>query len=235
MIRRVTLLPILIAIYSGITSCSEDETDFNVAIYQNVVTFIGNGPATANFTYREIDDSPLVTLCVRGSLDTTRVHAGSRLLMTYSLPDGIANGADCYDVTLRGLQTIYTDTVSIVPAEEASAANAPIYLSTLYRTGHYLNLYCSMPALSGRKYFLMADESTLDSDTASLYLSTRVKESIPSYNATQVASIDISPVWDRPGVRAVAVRVNNTNNPYRTIFTFTKPPLSDPISHPSPQ
>lgn len=206
----------------GATACDSDQEPRSITIYQNVVTFEGNCGATALFTFQDNGDSPTVSLTLRGNVDTTRVSAGQRLLMTYSLPSDVAYGTSCDRVTLRGLQTIYTDTVDVVPAAEAAAAAEPIYVKTLYRTGNYINLYASMPALEGRTYYMVADDESLATDTARLYLSTTVTADRPTYNATQVASIDIGPVWQRPGIRAVRVNVNNSNNPYRRQFVFAK-------------
>lgn len=217
-IIRLTLLcltPLLAA-------CSDSADGPSIAIYRNIVTFAGNGPVTANFTFREIDDSPLVTLGVRGSLNDERIPAGTRLLMTYSLPDDKTYGEDCFDVRLRGLQTIYTDTIAPLPYSEIEQLKKPVRLTTIYRTGEFINLTASMPELSGRKYFLRADEATLDADTVRVYLSTSVPEEKPSYNSTQTVSVDISPIWDIPTLRAISVEVENSNNPNRTKFIFPK-------------
>lgn len=206
-----------------VTACSDSDSSASLAIYQNIVTFAGNSPTSAIFEYQEIDDSPIVRLAVTGSVNAEKVPAGTRLLMTYSLPDDINYGDDCPDVTLRGLQTIYTDTLSIVTHGQALEANAPIHLTTLYRTGPYINLYCSMPALPSRKYHLVADESTLRNDTIQMFLTTSVPEEKPAYNSTQVASIYLGETWTEASDITITVNVNNTNNIYRRHFTFHKP------------
>lgn len=205
----------------ALMACEEDHSGPTHRVYQNVVTFTGNSDSGARFDYQEIDDSPVVTLGVNGRLKESEVKPGTRLLMTYSLPDGFDYGDDCSEVILRGLQTIYTDTITPLPAAEIPAP-APIYLNTIYRTGRHINLTASMPQVKGRKYRLLADKATLSADTAIVYLTTTVEEDEPSYNSTQVCSVNIEPVWNLPQLKAMKIMVNNTNNPYRTAFTFTK-------------
>lgn len=203
------------------SGCSDSADGPTVSVFSNIVTFVGNEKGKVVFEYQEIDDSPIVRLGASGQIDVKKVPVGSRLLMTYSLPDGVKYGDDCGDVALRGLQTIYTDTVSALPSPTACDVEK-IFLITLYRTGHYLNFTANMPALPSRKYTLRADGSTLDMDTVRLYLSTYVPEESPAYNTKQVGSVDISPVWDKPTVKAVTVHVDNSNNPYNKQFTFIK-------------
>ena len=213
---------ILVCLTPMLAACTDSADGPSVAIYRNIVTFDGNGPATANFSFREIDDSPLVTLGVRGSLNDERIPAGTRLLMTYTLPDDKTYGEDCFDVSLRGLQMIYTDTIAPLPYSEIESLKKTIRLTTIYRTGQFINLTASMPALSGRKCLRRADQATLDTDTVRAYLSTSVPEEKPSYNSTQTVSVDISPIWELPTLRAISVEVENTNNPNRTKFIFPK-------------
>lgn len=217
-IRQITFWGILSLLYS----CSDSSDDQTITIYQNIVTFAGNGPVTANFSYQKINDSPTVTLGVRGSLNDERVSEGTRLLMTYSLPDDAIYGEDCFDVRLRGLQTIYTDTVAPLPYSEIETLIKPIHLLTIYRTGEYINFTALMPELSGRRYILRADKETLSDDTVRTYLTTTVDEDKPSFNSTQTGSVDISPLWQLPEIKAVAIEVDNSNNPNRKKFTFVK-------------
>ena len=213
----------VIIIASTLASCSDSSDEPGVSMFQNIVTFTGNGATAAYFEYQEYEDSPAVTLAVRGPLNEKKVALGTRLLMTYSLPADVKYGEDCSDVTLRGLQTIYTDTATTVDHATALAAQAPIYVTTLYRSGPYINLYCYMPSLPSRKYFIVADESSIGADTVKMYLSTRVPEESPTYNSTQVASIHLGELWTKsPTGQIFSLEVNNTNNVYRRRFNFTK-------------
>ncbi|MCM1400462.1 MAG: hypothetical protein NC189_00445 [Bacteroides sp.] len=213
------ILALTVLLASG--ACSDSSSDGpTLSLYTNIVTFKCNDTGKAVFEFQEINDSPVVRLETIGMVNESQAPPGTRLLMAYSLPEGVAYGTDCTDIQVRALQTIFTDTVSALPSPIAKPA--PIYLITLYRTGNYLNFTASMPHLPSRKYFITAEQESLDTDTAQLYLSTRVPEEKPTFNSTQTGSVDISPVWNLPGVKAVKVHVNNTNNVYRTSFIFPK-------------
>lgn len=205
-----------------LASCQDTPDGPTLAIYSDIVTFTGNSSQGATFEYRQIDDSPTVTLAIdRATVDESKTAPGTRLLMTYSLPEGTSYGTDCNNVQLRSLQLIYTDTVRTVPSPTI-ADMQKIGLLTLYRSGHYLNFTAFMPAVKARKYFMVADKATLNSDTVELYLSTFVKDNVPSYNSTQTGSVDISPVWNLPTVKAIKVNVDNSHNPNFKKFTFIK-------------
>ncbi len=203
-------------------SCKDSHDGPTIAIYQNIVTFTGNVSNTVVFEYQEMDDSPIVRLTVPGQISTDNVPAGSRLLLTYSLPDDVAYGEDCSNITLRGLQTIYGGTVTTLPHSSASQYNQPINLITIFRTGHYINFTTMMPALDGREYTLAAAEESIATGNVEMYLTTSTQSTASSYNTRQVGSIDISPVWDLSDVKSITIHVNNTQNPNSTEFTFTK-------------
>ncbi len=220
--RQLPALITIAILMLATTSCRDDHDGPTYAIFQNIVTFAGNSETTANFEYQESDDSPMVFLGVKGNLTDERVKKGTRLLLTYSLPEGFDYGQNCNDVILRGIQTIYTDTVTPLPSPDAIAFNAPIGLKTMTRSGSYINFTATMPQIAGRDYSLAADEATVGSSTVSMYLTTTVKEDKPTYNSIQTGSIDISPVWNLPTTRAIEINVNNTYNPNYTKFTFSK-------------
>lgn len=222
--NRIKLLSIRALVCAALlaASCSDDNDGNSIAVYQNVVTFTGNQPEGARFEFQEADDSPAVVLGVSGHVNEEKVKPGTRLLMIYSLPEGYSYGHDCMNVVLRGLQTIYTATITPLPHTEAVAANAPIYLNTIYRTGHYINVTASMPALTGRSYTLAADETTLGTSNVEAYLTTSTEEEKPMFNENQTLSIDISPVWEMAQTKNLTIHINNINNKYLTSVTFSK-------------
>lgn len=218
----VTTLLASLLLCMATTSCKDSHDGPTLAIYQNIVTFMGNSSGAVNFEFQELDDSPTVRLSVAGSLNDDDVTPGTRLLMTYSLPDDATYGKDCADIILRGLQRIYGGTVVTLPHSEALRCNRPINLTTIYRTGNFINFTTTMPATDGRRYTLAADGETLPSGKIRLYLTTTESSATATYNTRQVGSIDISPVWNLPQTESVTVTVNNSQNPNSTEFTFNK-------------
>lgn len=205
-----------------LSSCKDSHDGPTIDIYQNLVTFITNSGNTAIFEYQELNDSPVIRLGIKGNIDAEKYPAGTRMLMTYSLPEGTSYGESCPEVQLRGLQTVYSGSVTPLPYSQIEPLIKPVRLITIYRTGHYFNFTTNMPDLSKRSYSIYADRSTIGTSDVKLYLTTAVDTETPTYNSNQTGSIDISEVWNASTTRSVTVKVDNTENPYRTEFTFSK-------------
>lgn len=203
------------------SSCSDNDEP-SLSVFQNIVTYMGNSSDGARFEFQEADDSPIVSLGVKARVKEDKVKPGERLLMLYSLPSGFSYGQNCSEVKLLGLQSVYTDTITPLPHSDAITKKNPIYISTIYRSGHYLNITAKMPATANRTYSLVADDSTLDDGDVHAYLTSDSDDDKPTFNETQTASIDISPVWSMPQTKSLTVHFNNTNNKYLTSVTFTK-------------
>lgn len=221
-IRRL-LTPVLFLMIMAVAlpSCLDKE-DENTTIYQNIVTFVRNGGDNrVYFEYQQVDDSPTVSLFTTGSIDESVVPAGSRLLMRYTLSDGMKYG-ESGQVSVLGLQQVTKSTITQAPTEEAKAANASIYLVTFYRSGKYLNLVASLPLVEDREFLLVADESTVGTTNPVLYLTTTTASTNPGANTQYVASIDIENFWSAPTTEKLTVHINNTANPTYTKFDFTK-------------
>lgn len=215
-----TALTLSLAATAVVTSCDDNDGE-SYEIYQNIVTFEGNNGRNMEFSYQEIDDSPVITLTAAGNLDHKTVPPGSRLLLTYYLPEGMTYGRSG-TVNARALERVRTATAEILPTDEAAERNAPIYVYTMYRSGHYINLYCSMTDDAKRVFTLSADESTIGTDTPHLYVSSVTATDPVAHERNYMVSMDMATVWNDPSVKVVKVHINNTNNIYNTTFTFNK-------------
>lgn len=203
------------------TGCKEEPEGESVSIYQNIVTFRGNQGRFMTFDYQEIDDSPLVNLKCEGNIDQNSVPIGTRIILTYSpaLNQRYDEGGL---MTLRGIDRAHNALLTTVSSEEAQQMPEPIYVTTLYRSGPYINLTCKLPVCSKRKFTLKADESTITSGSPQLYISTETPEGPDSYNKDYYVSSDISALWKMPGTKSIIIHVNNSNNIYQKSFEFKK-------------
>lgn len=217
-----TILMSAAVILTLLASCKDSHDGPTIDIYQNIVTFTANSGNTAVFEYQELNDSPVIRLGIKGNIDTEKYPAGTRMLMTYSLPEGISYGENCQEVQLRGLQTVYSGSVTPLPYPQIQPLVKPIRLITIFRTGHHINFTTNMPELAKRKYDIYADISTIGSPDVKLYLTTSTEDETPTFNSTQTGSVDISEVWNASTTRSVIVCIDNSENPYRTEFTFSK-------------
>lgn len=187
---------------------------------ESIVSFAGNRDGKAWFEYRQIDDSPLITLSSRGTLEDSRVKTGTRLKMRYTLPTGI-DPSEGGEVRILGLQLTLADTVSTVAAPPQTLG--ALYLTTIQRSGEYLDMTARMPTGRKRSITVVVPSTPLAADgIADLYISAETETSSTSYDSPATASLWIGPVWQRPEVRGVRVHIDNSNNPYRNEFTFLK-------------
>lgn len=221
--KYITILILAAVTAISMQSCLDSGSDGpSVNIYQNIVTFTGSSDGRSNFLFQELNDSPEVSLYANVTIKGDGAVPGCRMLIAYTLDENRVYG-ESGPINLRQAALVYESTVTEVPADEAKAANAPIPLLTMYRTGKYINLQARLATAEGRTFRIVADESTVDTDMPHLYITTEVPDgSIPGYDATVTASLSIAPIWDRPSVRGVKIHVNNTNNIYHQEFEFLK-------------
>ena len=75
-----------VAAASLFTACNSDEPnnpENNRPVFTDIVTVSSMGSASTEFTFRKIDDSPLVTLTVNQAANPNNVKVGDRLAISY--------------------------------------------------------------------------------------------------------------------------------------------------------
>ncbi len=226
--KHITLTFLLSLLAITLTSCldSDKEKDGDsTTIYQNFVTFKGYNANQSVFEYQTVDDSPMITLTSDTPLYGEQgkdIEIGTRLLIVYTMEDGYVYGKSG-KILLRSARYAIQASVTTAPHEQAIEANAPIGVVSMARSGIYLNLQAIMPAVEGRKFKIIADESTLDTDMPHLYVTTEVPENVEEgINANSFVSFNIADVWNKESARGVTVHVNNSANIYQTEFEFLK-------------
>lgn len=204
-----------------LASCSDSDSGTGpVTLYQDIVTFADCRADSVYFDFQVVDDSPVVRLAAKGSIDKDKTPLGSRLFITYSPVDDRPYGKSG-PVILRGASRMYDLMLTDTP--DASPDTEPIAVTSLWRSGSYINLIAQVPLTEKRSFSIDYDPATLPASVPVLYISTRSTEGdAPGYMTRTAASFDISELWNRPEVTAVEVRIRNSDNPNREIFTFKK-------------
>ncbi len=220
---RIVLLVVLLLGLAQFSSCSDDDGVDGPVDMQlwDIVTY--EGPASASsgsvFSFRQVDDSPLVTL----SSDVTlkEVDNGTRLMIRY-IPEG---GKPYVSGNIRLLSA---SRINQGPADkewkdEYSQWNRDkVYLYSAWRTGSHINFHLRLTySTEPRVFTLVLDPATADSDVPEFYLVHIMNEPTDYHDRAYFASFDIGEFWNRPGVSAVKIRVANTNLD-KYIFTFCK-------------
>lgn len=217
-ILKSTLAALTVAV--GLMACNDDDNMPASQLCETIVTFTGNNNGYANFEYRELDDSPLIYLNIPGAVDEKSVPTGTRLLLRYRLAPGIDPTTSNNDISVVSLQRILCDTVK--PITDAPARLGEIYLNTLHRSGEYLDMQCQMPQTAGQKVEITALSAPDENGIIDLYINAITSDDSNTYSSTTWASMWIGPVWREQNVSGLRVHINNSNNIYRNIFTFTK-------------
>ncbi|MCM1482921.1 MAG: hypothetical protein NC043_01170 [Muribaculaceae bacterium] len=222
--KHKVLTILILALSICATSCSDstDEPD-SITLYQDIVTFTGCDDTYSYFEFQVIDDSPVVRLTSKGTIDTQATPPGSRLFFTYS-PDGTLGYGESGTVTTHGLSRIYEVTLALNGSTDTSGWDTePIGVTTLWRSGQYINLIAQVTNTERRSFYIIPDAGTLGSPTPRLYITTQsTAGSAAGYQVRTAASFDISSIWEQADIEGVEVWINNTANPNRQKFTFKK-------------
>ena len=201
------LLLLLLPLLAG---CSRDGVDGEVDMtFTEIVTYEGNRDGGAVFTFRAVDDSPLITLTSTTALDD--IDPGSRMLISYTIPGNKPYTSGT--VTLGGAARITQGDV-ITEWDEVYEywGIDPVWLYSMWRSGDYINLrlrltYTAEPRIFG----LVLDPATADSEWPLLYVTHIISTEVDYHDREYYASFDISAVRSLPGVKGVRVAVNDTN------------------------
>lgn len=211
------------------TSCNDNDPNYESTPLTSLVTYdmtIASGDNDiskdiAYFTfYTDDNNSAPITYTATGMTRKIEAQPGSRMLIAYYL-NGQAMGQSG-SITLITYRTVPGGTVEIKPTDEAQAANAPIPVSAINRTGNYINLFVRMMNNPDRTFTMIADQATVGTETVDMYVTTAV----PSSGDTgiineQVASFDMTAIWRNPTTMKVRVHVNNTAGT-QNVFEFSK-------------
>lgn len=206
------------------SACSDSDTDgVGMEMYQDIVTLSQLGSNSSTFDFQVVDDSPLVTLTADVRLNPEKFPVGARLFITYTSPS-TTYGQNAH-ISLYAVSRIYeasliADGSSHVPEWWD---NEPVAVTTLYRSGSYINLIAQIDNSENRSFYIAPDAATLSSSQPEIYIYTKSTAGDAAiYKRRTVASFSIADIWSRPDVTAVTVHIANSENPYKTSFKFNK-------------
>lgn len=219
--HRAWLMMAVAAIMAVLVSCRDDDGPESVVpAVTNLVTYDGMHSSMATFSFCRIDDSPSVTL--RAAVDASSLTPGQRCLMTYVPAGGDEEMSGVVEV--RSLSPVTTIAVTVGDLSEYSSWDAtPVYVYSLWRSGHYVNIRCRLPYSSAPRMFgLLADRSTLGDAAVQLYLLHDTPDS-DMFPREYYASFDLGPLMDEsPAATVMDIHVSNSNLD-KTVFSLTLP------------
>lgn len=206
-------------------SCSDDDEGVDGPVemqFWDIVTYNGTteGADLSTFTFRQVDDSPLISL-VSPRLLPDEIEAGTRMVIRYIPESGHAYISG--KIKLLSASRINQGPVATEWKDEFDNWNRDkVYLYSVWRTGSYLNFHVRLTYNTEPRLFqLAADPATLSSDFPDVYLIHVLAEPTDYHDRAYFASFDISQIWDSPDVKGIRLHVANTNLE-QSKFTFVK-------------
>ena len=220
--HRIHLLLLALILGLATSSCRQDGVDGPVDMtFTEIVTFGGSTDSGSSFSFRQVDDSPLITLTSTQKFASDDLKAGDRMLIAYQNESNSAYTSGPID--LIGAAPITTGSVATTWKDDYDIWDRDkVYLYSAWRSGEYINIHVRLTYSADPRIFtIAADPATLSSPWPELYLVHVMKEPITNHDRAYYASFSIAEIWDNPATQGVKLHVANSNLD-KQIFTFPK-------------
>lgn len=220
------LLALLLAV-AALSAChGSDGDDTRIVEWRyDFVTYMGYSGSTATFEYLGRGDSAAIVLRASGLDKPGHLATGQRVLLYYTVTGTPSPGVRDVQARYYTSGNVASDSLRVNTKPVEQYAMHPIKLRSLWRTGGYINLrgqveYTGHP----RQLYLMADGTTLDSDTVDVYL---VHDLMQGQDSTRFwrncyGSFYVGEAWYKPSCRVMRVHVRDVVRPQATCYDFAK-------------
>lgn len=220
MIKRLKQIIIFLIFITSIASCRVDEPSYNGNFLYNFVTYEGVIDKADQFSYQLKDDSPLITL---RTLETNGIEwkKGARALMNYEILNHKSGTQKIIKIT--DISKVIFDSLRVTTKENIiNSPNAPVRLKSLWRTGNYINIDCSVQFTESKRQFkLVMDEATWQNEIVEVYLLQNLFDAETYFWRKAYASFFIGNVWNMPTCKTIRVHLNDESYPTK-YYDFTK-------------
>ena len=190
---------------SFLFSCEDKTVDYGLdAYYVEIVT--------AQNENEFLSDNG--KLLVTANKENQKTYAfGDRVLLNYTLLPATASD-DSYTIRINGSAKIPQGTLTLTnDSIIQSSSKEPILLESVWLGSHYLNMQFYFNYNSeAHKIGLLADSTSINSDTLRLYFIHDTNNDLPGYPSHAYLSFDLKDVLGDPGEsRPLSVQINTTN------------------------
>lgn len=215
----------------AVTSACNDShnEDYTSYLYNSLVTYdMTVTPDDKDITkdiayftfYTDNNNINPISYFATGMNQKIDAQPGDRMIIAYYLAGGQTFGQSG-QISLYTYRKVPGGAVEVKPTAEAQAANAPMAVTNINRTGNYINLFTRMMNNPDRTFTMIADESTVGQAMVDLYVTTAVPASGDTGIINeQVASFNMESIWRNANTNGVRVHINNTAG--NTTFEFMK-------------
>lgn len=210
----------------GLVSCNSSTSDVTEEPLYDFATLTGVNDKGSTFeVIREADEQPCV-FTSSFKVDTTRIHVGERLLISYVNSNGVSYISGPID--LYRYQQVLNGSIEVGTSTEWDSwrtNDVAIYYAT--RTGKYINVMANVYVLNAPKTFtLVADKATLNDEYPKVYLVFLSDASLEGSMRSGYASWNISEVWDLPTCKGIKLYMANTVGDKVLTFAKDNPSIS---------
>ena len=223
---RSALIAVTIALIASLASCRPEGTEDEVLMtFTDIATFEGNNAPgkCARFAIRKEGDSPIATLSASFPLPDSFIP-GRRYLIRYTHPLNAPYSSG--QIELLGASAVTQGKVEAWKEEYAGWQHDPVWVTSVWRTGSWINLNMRLPYSEAPRVFTLAaaPEGVTPDGVVELRLVHILPAGTPeSFMRTYYASFDISETWADPTVKAINLTITNSNLP-TSQFQFVKIP-----------
>ena len=221
--KRLSHLSILLLLaLLALASCDkQDDIDRAYTDYRyDIVTYLGVNDRGAVFEYLGHGDSAALKLQSRVTVDKVKVH--QRVLLRYDFADKATAGSS-RDIDVYGCNGIISDSLRQAEASPDSLPRHEVKLRSLWRTGEFINLHCMVEyTAKSRTFMLVADASTLTSDTVDCYLVHDLRGERGTFWRDCYASFNVGALWRKESFRCLRVHLNDVTFPDTEYYDFIK-------------
>ena len=208
------------------TSCRDTDGPFaQSAVLTDIAVILEPSDGAARFAVQSSADGEPAIIHIDGlSVNNSEFSVGDRALLSYHYPDPTTPAYSSGRVEFDGIGRINNDVLRVDPLSRHPNWNAtPIYLMSIWRTRHYINISSRLTySTKSRKFLVFVDESTVDNEIPELYLIHDINGAPDNFTRRNYASFDIAALWNRESCHGVNIHIATTNLKQET-FQFHKP------------
>jgi len=208
---------ILATVLLSLGSCNSGGSEA-VAYFTDIVTLDSSTENGSVMSFRELNDSPVITLTTSTPLSKEQI--GKRIVILYS-PIGTLEHGVSGNINILDAAVTYGGGAAPLDAVVDSLDNwksDQVTLMQAYRSGKYLNLGMVLPTYTSlEKFRCYIDITTLDSEYPEIHVVYKAKDGYDTVSSNFFGSYDISNIWNRPGVKGLKVLYNGLNESSTTI------------------
>ena len=221
-----------VAAASLFTACNSDEPnnpENNRPVFTDIVTVSSMGSASTEFTFRKIDDSPLVTLTVNQAANPNNVKVGDRLAISYRSDANTQYVSS--EIQVHGITGTAGNGKAIPVGKAIDNSNwfsSTISKPVLQRSGEYVNVqFFSSMYPESATIKMVIDESTINDTFPTAYILFNGSYAQTPVSYVYFMSYSLTELWADPNVQGLNIIYQINEGP--KTYTINRPGHSQEI------